>query len=85
MKTHAAKKSIKVNFRPEQLVALRSLAAKRGLSVAELIRQSVDLLLRETPIEDDPLWDIVGLGGSGVHDLALEHDHYLAEIESSDH
>jgi hypothetical protein len=44
----------------------------------------VDLLLTESPVEDDPLWGIVGLGNSGVHDLALEHDRYMAEIEETD-
>ncbi|HFD40689.1 MAG TPA: hypothetical protein ENJ31_12670 [Anaerolineae bacterium] len=27
--------------------------------------------------ENDPLWDIVGLGASGVSDGAVEHDKYL--------
>jgi hypothetical protein len=74
----STKKPVQVYLRPEQLDALRLLATKQGLSVAELIRQSVDLLLMETPIEDDPLWNIVGLGSSDVHDLSLEYDRYLA-------
>jgi hypothetical protein len=82
--TPTAKNPIKVYLRQEQLDALRSLAAKQGLSVAELIRQGVDRVLAETPVEDDPLWNIIGLGSSGVHDLALEHDRYLAEIENRD-
>lgn len=72
------KKSVQVYLRPEQLDALRTLATKQGLSVAELIRQGVDRLLAETPVEDDPLWDIVGMGNSGVGDLAVAHDRYLA-------
>jgi hypothetical protein len=27
--------------------------------------------------ENDPLWDIVGLGESGVGDVSAEHDKYL--------
>lgn len=82
--TTSARRSVQVYLRPEQLDALRLLATKQGISVAELIRQGVDLLLTEIPVEDDPLWGIVGLGNSGVHDLALEHDRYLAEIEEAD-
>ena len=82
--TTSAKKPIQVYLRPEQLDALRLLAAKQGLSVAELIRQGVDLRLAETPIDDDPLWEIVGLGSSNVRDLSVEHDRYLAEIEEAD-
>jgi hypothetical protein len=79
-----AKRTVQVTLRPEQLDALRSLATKQGVSVPELIREGIDPLLAETPVEKDPLWDIIGLGSSDVHDLALEHDRYLAESEESD-
>ena len=52
--------------------------------MAELVRRAVDRLLEETPIEDDPLWSIVGIGESGLGDLATEHDRYLEELELSD-
>lgn len=32
-------------------------------------------------IEQDPLWNIVGLGSSGVGDMSQRHDEYLVEIE----
>lgn len=35
----------------------------------------------KTNPEDDPLWQIVGLGRSEVKDLSINHDKYLAEIE----
>lgn len=79
----AAKKTVQVNLRPEQFDALQSLAAKQGLSVAELIRQGVDRLLAETPIEDDPLWNVVALGSSELGDLAVEHDQYLTKDASN--
>ena len=32
-----------------------------------------------TPIEEDPLMDIIALGASGLGDLAIKHDYYLSE------
>jgi hypothetical protein len=75
------KKPLKVYLRQEQLEPLRALAERRGESLAALVRQGVDLLLAEVSIQEDPLWDIVGLGRSDVGDLALRHDDYLAEDE----
>jgi hypothetical protein len=71
---------IQVYLRPEQLQALRSLARRRNLAVAELIRRGVDRLLAEVPAEEDPLWDIVGLVQSGPSNLAEKHDEYVAEM-----
>ncbi|MCC6170061.1 MAG: ribbon-helix-helix protein, CopG family [Caldilineaceae bacterium] len=78
-----AKKPVQVYLRQDQIDALRLLAAKQGTSVAELIRQGIDRVLIEMPLEEDPIWKIVGSGNSSVHDLALEHDQYLAESEES--
>ena len=75
------KKPLQIYLRQEQLDALRALAQRSQLSMAELVRQAVDRLLEETPIEDDPLWSIVGIGNSGIGDLAAEHDRYLEELE----
>jgi hypothetical protein len=74
----SAKRTVQVTLRPEQLDALRSLATKQGVSVPELIREDIDTPLAETPVEEDPLWDIIGLGSLDVRDLALEHDRCLA-------
>jgi len=64
--------------------ALRRLAKKRGVSMAELVRQSVDRFLEETPLEEEPLWELVGIGASGQGDLAEHHDAYLAAEEAKD-
>ena len=82
--TTLTKKPLQVYLRQEQLDALRGLSEKQRVSLAELVRQAVDRLLSETPVEEDPLWDIVGLGASGVGNIAEAHDQYLAEAESSD-
>ena len=52
--------------------------------MAELIRQGVDHLLAAVPPEEDPLLNIIGLGDSGVTDLAENHGRYLTELELRD-
>ena len=73
------KKPIQVYLEERQLGTLRWLAEKRGVSVAELVRQSVDCYLLQLPSEDDPLWGIIGIGLGGPPDLAERHDDYLVE------
>jgi tRNA A37 N6-isopentenylltransferase MiaA len=68
----------------KQLDELRDLAAERGVSVAALIREGVDLLLaqRLEPSREERIRrakEIVGAFSSGVHDLARNHDKYLVE------
>ena len=82
--TTLTKKPLQVYLRQEQLDALRGLSEKQHVSLAELVRQAVDRLLNETPVEEDPLWDIVGLGASGIGNLAEAHDQYLTEAETGD-
>jgi len=77
--TVLTKKPFQIYLRQDQLNALRLTSQKRGVSVAELVRQGVDQLLVSLPVEDDPLLDIVGLGDSGLGDLAENHDQYLAD------
>lgn len=59
---------------------LRALATKREVPIARLVREGVDRLLDELPVEDDPLLDIIGLMDGGPPDMAKNHDAYLAEM-----
>ncbi len=70
---------IQIYIRPEQHEMLRALAARRAVSVSQLVREGIDRLLTDIPIEEDPLWDIVGLVEGAPPDLAEQHDKYLAE------
>ncbi len=77
--TTLSHKPIQVYLRREQLVALRALARRRGVSMAELMRRGVDYVLAETGPDEDPLWELVGIvDDEGVVDMAERHDHYLA-------
>jgi hypothetical protein len=74
------KKPLQIYLREDQVEALRSVAERRGESIAALVREGVDLLLEGLPPEEDPLLDLVGLFDSGAGDLAEKHDPYLAEM-----
>lgn len=67
----------------EQARALKRLAAKKGKSVAELIRVSVDDLIRrggDTDPEELRQRALQAAGKlNGPQDLAANHDAYLAE------
>jgi hypothetical protein len=74
-----------IQLTEEQSRSLKQLAEKDDVSVAELIRRSVDRYLqdREGFSEEERkrrLLSIIGTGRSGVSDLGVNHDQYLAEI-----
>lgn len=57
---------------------LRQAARRQTLSQSELIRRLLARgLASELPPEADPAMDIIGLGASGVGDLAARHDDHL--------
>ena len=73
-----------IQLTEEQSRNLKRMALGRGLSVAELIRQSVDQYLRSkgelTPEKmRQRALAVIGIASSGVTDLGREHDHYLDE------
>lgn len=59
---------------------LEILASRLKISRAELIRQSIRMLLQiEKVNEEDPILGVIGLGKSGKKDISEKHDSYLAE------
>jgi hypothetical protein len=72
-----------IQITPEQARALKQMAAREGKSVAELIRLSVDALLKSGSVKDvDVLRQraIAAAGRlAGPEDLAASHDEYLPE------
>lgn len=71
---------MQIYLRPDQDSALRVLAQDQKVSMAELVRRSVDLWIEQLPAEQDPLMGIIGLGAGGKGDVSEKHDQYLVEI-----
>ncbi len=72
------KKPIQIYIEPQQDSALAHLAHKKGVSKAEIIRESLECYLRGIPVEDDPALGLIGLGHSKRRDLSEKHDEYFA-------
>jgi len=73
-----------IQLTEEQSRALKLLAAQQGKSVSELVRQSVDQLIKTThftDVEERRRRAIAAAGQfrSGYTDLSTEHDRHLAE------
>ena len=71
---------IQVYLMESQDKKLESLARELGTSKAELIREGVDLILRQKIADTkDPLLELVGQAGKvGKSDLSIRHDEYLS-------
>lgn len=73
-----------IQLTDEQARALREVAARESLSIAEVVRRGVETVLRERHVasEEEIRRRAVAAAGrfhSGGHDLAVEHDRELAE------
>jgi len=75
-----------VSLTEVQADRLRRLARERRTSMAALIRDAVESTYPESdgPSRDE-LWmrarSVIGIGDSGLGDLAERHDDYLAELD----
>ena len=74
------KRPLQIYLQPAQDRLLRALAEREGVSLAELVRRSIDKYLADFPLEDDPALELVGLGRSGRGDLSTNHDRYMVEL-----
>ena len=77
-----------IQLSEKQARALKDLAVRRNVSVAELIRQAVDEQLRAAGTIDPEerkrrALAAAGRFHSGLTDLSTEHDRYLAEAFSA--
>jgi len=73
-----------IQLTEEQSRTLKSLAARRGVPVTELIRQSVDSYIRSSTGLDDQERRRRAIAAadkfrSGQTDVSVDHDRYLAE------
>jgi hypothetical protein len=76
-----------IQLTEKQAEAIRKIAKSRHLSVAELIRQAVDNLIRSTVLVDieerrKRAIEAAGRFSSGLSDLSTEHDKYLEKAFS---
>jgi hypothetical protein len=74
-----------IQLTEEQAEALKRLATKRRISVAELIRQGVETLIRSvgTVSPEERRQRAIAIAGrfrSGQSDLSTKHDEYLGEV-----
>ncbi len=72
-----------IQLTEEQTRVVRSVAAKQGISMAEVIRRAIDQTLGGPGRPDEELrrraMTFAGRFRSGLTDLGLEHDRYLDE------
>lgn len=72
-----------IQLTEEQAREIKKTAAARHLSMAELIRQGIDLIIKSNiPADMDErrkrAIDAAGRFGSGARDVSKHHDEYLA-------
>jgi len=72
---------MQVRLTEYQADKLKELSRQQGVSVAELIRRAVERLVDDSKSEE--AWQrasaLVGRYESGLSDIAVRHDDYLAE------
>lgn len=73
-----------IQLTEEQVKALKKIALSRHLSIAEIIRQAVDIVIRTNTMVDieerrKRAIDIVGRFSSGKRHISRKHDTYLVE------
>ncbi|AEG16871.1 MAG: hypothetical protein PWP72_1369 [Thermoanaerobacter sp.] len=77
-----------IYLHPDQHRALLNEARRKGISLAELIRQIVSEHLErqgERKAPKEAFQRIIGMGASGREDISERHDHYLAEALDRGH
>ena len=73
-----------VQLTEQQIKALRQLSAETDRSIADLIREGVNLYLdaRKGPSREELVrraLGVIGMSSSGLSDVSENHDRYLAE------
>lgn len=84
MRREPATVRTQVQLSPAQAQALKRLAAERGVSMAEIVRQSVEAFLRDSrspaaPDVRERALDIIRMIPNGPTDASARHDDYAAE------
>jgi Arc/MetJ-type ribon-helix-helix transcriptional regulator len=74
-----------IQLRENQVEYIKSVAAEEDISMAEVIRQAVELLqeTREKPTKQELMLrslEVFGKYSSAESDISINHDKYLAEV-----
>ena len=75
-----AEKRTQIYFPMELYRKIEKISKDESKSVASIVRSAVELYLKkreEIDWDNDPFFNIVGIGDSGKGDLAEHHDIYL--------
>lgn len=63
----------------------KALGLKAGDYLTIFVEKDEIRLKKVQPVKplskEDPIWKLVGAGNSGLRDVALQHNHYLAKGE----
>lgn len=73
-----------IQLKEEQMKSLKKLAEKKQVSIAELIRQGVNVILKTSTAVDEQTRRARAIAAagrfhSGKHDLSARHDEYVVE------
>ena len=76
-----------IQLTEEQAARLRRLAAQKGISMAQIVREAVERYMEQTGAVDESELDaralaVIGQFASGRRDVSAEHDRYLDEAFS---
>ena len=76
-----------IQLAEHQVEALKKIASSRHVSVAELIRQAVDTVIKSNLVVDPEerykrAMELVGKFRSGKRDISKRHDDYLVDAYS---
>ncbi len=74
-----------IQITEEQAAALKERSSQLGVSMAELIRRGIDLVLEPHggSLQQERVCRAIQAAGrfrSGLHDVSANHDKYLAEV-----
>jgi hypothetical protein len=77
-----------IQLRETQIRSLRQLSAEHGVSIADIVRQSVDLYLTTQSLGDrneriERALKVIGKYSSGSNSGSTDHDAHLAEAFKS--
>lgn len=63
----------------QQRRQIQRLAEAQRKTMAQVIREAIEEYMIRQTTDEDPLWDIIGLGSSGITDGSIHHDRDICD------